>query len=500
MSTNINNKSTVIIESVINYNKILHKNKKTTEYLKFGIGIIVEVYSNKLYCLTCYHIVKNSKEINIHTHDKKKYESRIITSSDELDLALLQLDIDLSVDDNNFLNVKNDIVHHNLSIDDKIIINTYDLDDILGRINKYKFLKLFCKYNDLIFENLHSLNMPKLPYVNISIKDFDKKYMDVSGLSGSPVMANNKFIGLISYLNNNNNTISITPNIIINIFIKQYIKFGKFIGICDIIGRVNCCTLVDENNPSLYGLQMSDTFDINYNLNKAKTGNLRKNDIIIKVDGNEINKDYKLLDPTLKIYINFNTFIALNYSPYDTMILSIIRETNESVEQKDITICNMSLAQFKYIPISDNGKIVTYAGMNFIELSEEIVNSYRDNNINISESISEWYVMNPFRQGEKKIIALINIYKDKLDNEILRKLDKLNIPLLKDNNKYFISILSSITNSINQESKIEKIDNIDNLKDNLNNTPSDGEIVFNITLKNKKIKIITVDGKIVSIE
>jgi hypothetical protein len=147
----------------------------------------------------------------------------------------------------------------------------------------------------------------------------------------------------------------------------------------------------------------------------------------------------------------------------------------------------------KYIPISGNPKILSISGFIFAELSEDIINDYINVGIYIGLSVSEYYLRNPYRNDNKKVIVLIGINKQELKKQDIKEVNKLGLPLINTSGNYYsIPVVHKINNkNIPTLEHMEKLlVELDELAIRLKIHNSNG---IRLTFKNKIIQLIKLD-------
>lgn len=458
------------------------ENKKIT---LLNIGNIVFI-NNRYYIITCYHCVKNTLNITIQIKDNR-YKCYLEYFSDEFDLALLIIN-----------EYKGD---HIIKPDDfvtdltgKSYIKGLDISTF-QRHKKIKDKIYNCKEINLITNNsVHtsnvSYNLPKIPYISVQIQEDIDDIHELQGISGSFLMnKNKKILGIINRVENS--SIHAISTSTIQRFINEIEKTGNFKGICTLVGRYASCEYVPDHESQRKGnaLYVEDCMDINYNnynYNDNNTYmNIRNGDLIIEVNGHKID-DHGMIDGS---NIDMQTYIAMNFFCGSIIPLKILRckNNNNDYKEKKINIRARPLSSMKYISVSFN-KLYNYHGLILVELSEDMINYYRDIGVTIGYSFRKNYIDNPYRNNlDEKIIVLINLDKKNLNKKTTEKINKLGLPLIKIEKDYTLAVL----NKVNKK-KINNVDELINIvKDNRDNTLyfsiNDRE-KFKIEIKNDKIK------------
>ena len=271
----------------------------STENLGLGTGIIV---SEKGYILTNQHVVgENENSCYVTTEDGKNYTGKIIWLNSDIDLAIIKVDTI-------FNNVANLGSSNSVSVGNTV----YAIGNPLG----YEFQRTVTRGIISAVDR------------TIKIKNEDATYSYMSNLiqtdatinpgnSGGPLIDDKgNVIGI--------NTIKITtaegigfaiPINIIKPIINKYEQYGEFneayLGIFAYDGSV--MSYIDENINLAKGVYIEKITDDG----PAKETDLRKGDIIIKIDNTNVNKMCELQEYIFSKNID------------DEIILTIIRNNEE---------------------------------------------------------------------------------------------------------------------------------------------------------------------------
>lgn len=481
----------------INYNNN-HNNNRFEMCIGTFIGI-----KDTHFILTCFHGIRNASNITIYQFNRNKlskYEVIPVITSCELDLALLRI--------NTQVKKSKKIKKHNINI------NSFYLE--FPKLNEELFTFLFKKFDYLsdnqiainyslchcinrtiTYERINSFNLPLMPYININMKSLPFN-INESGISSSIVLnSNNQIIGMVSNMTTDNYLISVIPSITILRFLNEYIKYDNFLGICNIIAQKTLCE-IEFNNQKNIAYLITECYNINYNKNlrydNSLGHNLRTNDIIHSINNLKFNTNGYVYYDKLKCEIPFDTYIALNYMCGDFMTLGIYRMSNNHLESKNIKLKARPLWTSKYISITEENKYLEFGGFVFIELSEEMLDRYRHHGIILSGHILDYYIRHPYRNGEEKIIILIDIIRSNFTDDILSQFNEIGIPLLNiKENKYSVSILTKINK--------RKVINIDQIHELLENYHHRNKLVFYLKLdNNSQLKLNFINKKYDSLE
>lgn len=489
------------VASKITYPKLTND----VQLQSFSVGSLFKL-NDKPYLLTCHHCVKDTLNHELII-EKKKYKCGIAYVSDELELALLNINAD--VKDVNYIKDIKDITE-NLSmginnINPELIVQTVNISKYIDK-NKFSILQIKCLYNEVTFQTLESINMPSMPFITVRLKDKFNDNFIIDGISGSLVIDgsgngnDSRILGIVS--NITNSIIQIIPNAIINRFLKEIKENNEFNGLCTLVGKFTTCNFNNDAREQINGIFVDDAYNINYNnynykeKKNEKGMNLKNGDIILNIEGKPIDERGHIYDNNLQLSIYFTTFIALNYLCGMLIQLKVmrrtkIRENDNDYKEKTILIKARPLHSMKYIQNVFNGKTFTYNGLVFGEISEDIINNYIKVGIYIGNSLQEYYLKNPYRNEDERVVVLLDINRKQMKGEITNAIDHLKLPLINTINKnYSIPIVSKVN-----KKKITSLnDMIDILKKQSNG------VIYLAAYKMNEIKAIIKNNVIAGIQ
>ncbi|ARF11751.1 hypothetical protein Klosneuvirus_2_187 [Klosneuvirus KNV1] len=477
------------LQAFANSNELIYpkvNTSTTTQYI--SIGNLFEI-NNRVYVLSCNHCIKHTMKQNFIINDKN-FQCTLKFFSDELELALLEI---------HNLNTKYTlltIADLEMEVNTKVknvLINTLDIEDYLEH-KPAKQITIECSKYRTEYKKLESLNMPELPVITMEINNDIK--IDMHGISGSLVYYDNKIIGIVS--KNIDNKLSVIPGRNIYRFLTEIIKTNEFNGLCTIIGDISIVNFETDEGKSVNGLQVDDTLNINYNdfeykEKNTKCLNLKTNDVIFKIDSKNITDNGYIFDDKLQSYIDYRTFISLNYICGDEISLRIMRCTdikNNDYKEKSIVLRARPLNSLKYIPLISKNNIFEYHGLVFGEISENIINDYIDVGIHLGYSLKDYYINKPYRNDQIQIVVLLDIDKN-IHKYLIDKINLNGLPLLHIKDKeYGIPIIKKINK--------HKITSLEKMKNILSKQPKN--IIYLDIDDIKKIKIQIENNQIIDIQ
>jgi len=165
---------------------------------------------------------------------------------------------------------------------------------------------------------------------------------------------------------------------------------------------------------------------------------------------------------------------------------------NNDYKKKKITLRARPLFSLKYIPISFNNNLYEYKGLIFAELSEDIINNYINVGIYIGMSVADYYLTKPYRSEIEYLIILVDINKTTLNNNLLKSINELELPLINNNKSYSIPYITKVNK--------KKVCTLDELKiimesnnDNIIKLDVHNSNKLKIVIKNNEIEEIKID-------
>lgn len=177
-----------------------------------------------------------------------------------------------------------------------------------------------------------------------------------------------------------------------------------------------------------------------------------------------------------------------------TIDLKLMRCTsgNNDYKKKRITIRARPLFSLKYIPISFNNNLYEYKGLIFAELSEDIINNYINVGIYIGMSVADYYLTKPYRSEIEYLIILVDINKTTLNNNLLKSINELGLPLINNNKSYSIPYITKVN-----KKKVCTLDELKNImesnNDNIIKLDVHNSNKLKIVIKNNDIEEIKID-------
>ncbi len=187
----------------------------------------------------------------------------------------------------------------------------------------------------------------------------------------------------------------------------------------------------------------------------------------------------------MNMHIPLTTYIALNFINDEFIPLTVLRsKNNEEVDEKLLKIKARPVWTMKNIMINSNNRYYDLRGFIFTEISEDIIEFYRNHNILLSGKIAENYLQNPYVNSSSRLVALVNIDKKQFSKFDLDRLFTFGIPLIKiekTTNEYCLPILENINK--------KKIINLDSL----NNTEMSEKLKLKFSSGKDKFLSIEID-------
>lgn len=268
--------------------------------------------------------------------------------------------------------------------------------------------------------------MPMLPYITATCDNA------MQGLSGSLIMDGTKCVGML--VTQTINTVNILPSYIINMFIKE---FRSFSGLKTLLFKHEICNLEDDDGTKSDGLVVKNLNKIPY---ASKNKTLKENDIVYKInDLLIINKCIN--DPLIGIALPYDTYVALcdrkikieyyRFEANDYRLYSMIAKIKPINDYRHIKI--ESLPNNYYI----------FNGIIFTELTSDIIELYRTNNINIDGYSLHNYIHDPYNSNPSPIIIIFAIIES-----FLHKYEKCTeLPYKKVGVNYNLAVIKNINDT-----------------------------------------------------
>ena len=253
------------------------------------------------------------------------------------------------------------------------------------------------------------ISSPIIPFISVrSSAELDNKLKRT--LIGSSVLSNDKIIGIVVSVNNNN-IICVPIYVIIRMIQNKILNNGHYILPC------NCDVVsIQYENAPIDGLRVKEIY---------KKCDLSPCDILHKINGIVI-QNAMVYNKELNISIDFNTYIAL-LCQCSIKVSYFIDLGGEYVScEKNIMLTNIN----DIMKIKPKAKeFVNYKSLFICELSDDVLNSISNGRI------SEYCDMNDvkhFGDSDIKYVALIDTNdKEKLDRFAM----KINIIRCVDNHE-----------------------------------------------------------------
>jgi hypothetical protein len=453
-----------IINNIINDLEIV-KIIINSNNLKSSVTGTVLNIDNDNYVLTCYHCLKNMEDTNCEVfirYRNREYMTYPMFVSLELDLIIFNFPIDF----NNNLKINNFRFKN-------VLKNNEEVKVIIKNEEEYDIIK--CNYESLSSDSLFVLPSShlsiKIPYLNLNTKL-------KNGESGSPVIHNNAIVGVVNSIKtlNNKEVTCLTPSIVILRFIQEFIlknKDKRFSNLCSLV-----FDYIDDNGK----LNISNTYDINYNeyvSNKKKPHALLHNeDIILKIDKKDIvykedsiivnyKKEKLSIDVNQEIdfyvfYEEFNSFIGLTTYMLLTKIdiYNDLKKNNNYLDIRNYSNIQIEILRKKNKKLSNDYKEKSQ----IVKLNSRCINTiFNLNYVSLSFNSFKYKNLKFIELDFNRFISYLNINSSNIEKN-------KNLEILKDlefisNNikKYIVQVTNDIKddNIKNKLLIVEKINNND---------------------------------------
>ena len=363
----------------------------------------IKTIEHEQYVITCNHIIKKYSTKNIgYCYYKKQLvelileEKRRIPEIDIIIMKIIEVNVkskDIPVSDELTKSVElSDLSDLDISTDlSSVIQYRYTDNAILSRQLEHPFLSTLTNIKDdmtFIFDTLKYKIVRDIPLLcidNNSNKDF---------FSGNIIQSDGKNIGIVSM--NKENKIIIIPFFLIDILINNI-----FMGIqldtipCDIshLEKDMFAHIVDINSCPYP--------------NGKKTFIFHKDDVIMKVDDKQFNKDKMIFCELMNMFIPLNTYM---------MIQSILKKTIAVSVYRNDKIKTYNLSGIDYndmYPVKLYSNIVFVKKNFYTEMNEDILIYHFKNGNIVKINVCEKYIT----MGERIIVSL-NKYSFKIIKKV----------------------------------------------------------------------------------
>lgn len=385
-----------------------------------GMGFVVR-YEGKIIIITCGHVIRNAKKVYglkiiKDGIDVIKFELISVVDAIEFDIGILVPQDDLLIDK---------LFPNPLTIDDfdmtlpkekeNIKIIAMDIvDDKDSIFYKTKVSNWFVK--NITIEQIYSNNIPENILINISSQNFFESFViSYNGLSGSPCYnSDDKIVGIIGLEPADQDIfddveINVLPIMITFRVIKEYIEYDYYYGACTLyfkskfVGNDNFKKIHNFNEKYL---QVTNNYSIPYEQSISK---LENGDVFLFLSDNSIDNNGNVYCPILKYKVPIQTYCMLNFNSSDTIELTVVRNKSKT----NLSIQAVPIWKYIYIPFSSNydgnKNFVEIDGMVFVEISEDIIEYFVGNGIDIVGPFIDVHTTNKYRKDNERIIVLIDL-------------------------------------------------------------------------------------------
>ena len=271
----------------------------------------------KFFLVTVDHAVCGSIENYCFNNDFTKMinlKNKKIIRIPEIDISIIKTEEPVSKPF--ILNNVDDFDINFKEIDDNEIFNF-----ILPFNDTYKSLQ--CNIISITKKRYNNVCFPEMPIIigqltNDSLDLIDRNIELIKGASGAPIFYKDKIIGFLSG-SYNDSKIMIVPSFLIKRIISELLGTDKFNGFCK--SFINTTLLGNTFIESILQVDYNKYLDSN-----LKNTRVKKNDIINKIDDNQIINN-KIYDLNLCMFIDIDTYFIINKSISSLNKFSITRSS-----------------------------------------------------------------------------------------------------------------------------------------------------------------------------
>lgn len=347
----------------------------------YGKGYVMK-HNGEYYIITCYHVIKNAKEIiALHIDNKKTYCIKLVvgTTSTEFDVAILKATGKI---DNVFTNPLN-INDFNFVVPEKN--SKVEIIDIYVNDEQKKKQTTVAPFliDDVVIEDSLICGLPKTVLINLSKKG--NKNIIVNGSSGSLCICDEKIIGMVSC--SQDGKIQLVPMYIVFRVLKEFMKKKKWCGVCSLL--------------------------VNYKTNKKgetyitdvlRNSKFKKGDIIKKINGTKVHDGYIFIEK-MQYNVPIDTFIGINcIKDYKINIL-----VNRKGEDMDIVVKGKPIAKYMSVPYNPNNcnviESITVKGYTFANLTYELLKYFDNKGIHLCCKYLDFEWHSIFKNKRKVVLV-----------------------------------------------------------------------------------------------
>ena len=411
------------IKNVLEFNDSIENIAKKT-----CLGILVS-YCNKYYVITCYHGIQNNTHIEM-VNEFGKYNMKELYTIKQYDFAVLNFNEKYDINNNKKIDLITNITDIN---NPKLKINYLDAQstDYYKKIN---LEQIDCELQNIITSKFKSEMFPAILALEIQINDISSDMYE--GLSGSIISDNNnKILGMISYYNIENKTFIAIPSYCIKLFFIMALSKDRI--------RSYCLNTEAKENYNI----IKKHYNINYKTDTGENIKFKLEDKIKSINDTKFDDEGNIYLEELGASIPLDIYFILKNSKYHTFVF--IDKKNNIIEKN---ICTIPLEDYTMFNI-ESKDIVEYKGLIITEASEELLLYYYKSGINIKGKLNDYY--NDCYSNKQKIIIILNIKYEGLDENLSKMYKHNGLPLIKNRDEVYIPIISKINNN--------KINNLDEL-------------------------------------
>ena len=154
----------------------------------------------------------------------------------------------------------------------------------------------------------------------------------------------------------------------------------------------------------------------------------------------------------------------MNFKTDDRVTMNLMRKDTKNDDYKEtiVNVKTLPLCKIRTIQITHDNRYSTINGFVFTELTENIIEFYRNHNIQISGDLLERYAIDSFGSVDQpRPIVLINIINSEFSKQHIDLVRRIGLPLLKKKNtknEYYLCILDTIN-----KQRVTRLADIDGL-------------------------------------
>lgn len=431
-----------------NHQDTLNNNDK----FKTSIGTLIS-YNGEYYVIACYHGIQNNTAIYMFVKLDENNDNEIITckmkelySIKQYDFSVLEFVGNKDIFEKIKINYKNNPNKLKMKIKFMKNLKDFKIHYLTNRDDNSKIeKKIICCVNvGYTISKIRSELYPGIPVIEIKITDILHE-ISHEGLSGSLLINENKVYGIISYYDIIKNNFVVIPSYCLKLFLTMSLTLDKIKSFCI---STKICNFLDNK----IGHKIMKGYNVIYKTDQYKDVKFKNYDIIYSVNDKLFNDDGDLYFDRINSYVPLDTYLLLENSKYYKIKYFTCQKNKENYTELEKIIYPVQIENYMKFDFEYHQKIIKHKGLVITEMSEQLLSYYDKLGIKIAGHIDDHY-NDCYTATNQKIVVIMNIELDNVSPEIAEIYKLIGLPLIEDNNKHYIPIISKIND--------EKVNNLE---------------------------------------